>query len=187
MLSIGIDPSLRHTGLCLLSEGAEPLFYEIKTLAPDILSAGWELEGELKQWLKRSVPPFRFLLGQEKMLISGWSSNTLFHVQMIVLKMVQAHCEGIEYPFTCMPLPVQLKAYMRDMHKVSIKDKTSIVRSFKEQTGIKGMSSHCAEAYYLARLVRDVYEGRWSYKLSKDLPIIPWEVLGGKQPAGNNR
>lgn len=184
MLAIGIDPSLRHTGLCFLSEGAEPFFMEIKTTSPDILSAARELKLELLKVLSGPQMDSPIIFGIEKMLMSGWSSNTLFYVQMVVLREIQRYFHG---PFTCMPLPVQLKAYMRDVHNVSIKDKTSIVRSFKEQTGIKGMSSHCAEAYYLARLAKDVYEGRWSYKLSKDLPIIPWEVSGGKQPAGNNR
>lgn len=202
---VGIDPSQRHTGLCLLREGeTEPRFYEIQTGTQDIMTSSIIIEQELKHWM-RFLNCLDTVFCLEKSVSGGFTSALLFHVQMVILKTIE------QWPFYAAPspcgvkpsvarvrlvwpLPVQLKSYMQKMCGVQGVSKEAIVARCKQMVpSYKGrMSSHKADAYFLARLGKAVIEGRWSYKLSeKELRILPneqWEIINGNgagDSAGN--
>lgn len=80
-------------------------------------------------------------------------------------------------------MPIQLHSYIQKKFGISTKTKSSIVKGFKDL--IKAdprlrVSQHCADAYFLARLAKDVIEGNWRYNLpSKESPLVPWKIING--------
>lgn len=183
---IGIDPSLRHTGICYLKENSRPIFHEIQPKSKDILSAAEELRNGIGG-IRTSFPMIlrsTLVVSLEKQLsIGAHTSALMFYIQMVVLETLNENFVNFQL---VMILPVQLKSYMRTMANVDIRNATTIVRSFKNNMGYQGrISQHCVDAYYLARAAKDVQEGRWSYKLpSKEQPLHPWDILHGGDRTG---
>jgi len=173
---LGIDPGLRHTGVCLLQTGADPLFYECKPYALNVLTACSELREGLGKFIQREVGPPVIVSVEKQLSVGAYSSSLMFHVQMAVYEVLELSlCEfGL-----VAPLPVQLKSYMRKERGVDITNATSIVASFKEShPECTRISQHCVDAYYLAKLARDVLAGRWTYRLpSKEMALHPWEII----------
>lgn len=179
--ALGVDPSLRHTGLCLL-RGAETRFAEIKPQKQDVLSATQELRIGLRKvlvdWGLTQKEPA--LIAIEKQLSTGGSSSALmFHVQLVVLEELKPlfAVKGVELVF---PLPVQLKSYLQHQG-IGTDRKSQVVRAAKTAIGVETrLSSHCAEAYYLAQLAQEVSKGKWQYNLPrKEIPLVPWKIKNG--------
>lgn len=178
---LGIDPGLRHTGLCLLDDGHDPVFTELQPYPRDVLAAVVDLKLHLKATFLQL--PHNTVIAMEKQLsVGGQSSSLLFYVQMAIAETIwewAAH-GSILYKMV-MPLPVQLNSYMKKVHGVSTENATAVVRSFKKATGYGGrISVHCVDAYYLAKMGQDVVNGKWSFPLpSKEMPLFPWSVTHG--------
>jgi len=177
MYFLGIDPSQRHTGLCLLDEDASrAVFRELKTKDSDLYTACQQLRSDFQATLIQWVGLGEVIVGFERQI--SRASPFLFHVQMELLEVLAEYLKW-QKSGIILPMPSQLRAYMRDAHKVNITNKSSTVNSFKKQVNYKTrISSHCAEAYYLARMAKDVYEGVWQFKRSRERPIIPWQEVG---------
>lgn len=188
MKYIGIDPSLRHTGLCLLEyDGKKFKYYtsEVET-SEDILTSAKKLRAEVRLWLRGTSEVDEVIFGMEKMPASTITSPLLFYVQMILMEEVEDRFLNKE-PQMIHPLPVQLKAYLRDMWGVDLsKGKTGIVQRFKTLTGFaKRISQHRVEAYFLAHMARHVSIGEFQLKLSeRELPLTPWRMMGGTDGTG---
>lgn len=176
---VGIDPSQRHTGLCLLRE-AGPIFHEIKTEDQDVLTSAGTLRRELRTFLRENKAEKAIICMEKQLSVGGQSSTLLFHMQMNVLEVVKQFNDD---PTLIMPLPIQLISYIKKKHGGDTTSAGTIVAHFKNTTGWKGrISQHCVDGYYLARLGKDVLSGVWSYKLpSKEAPLHPWRTTNGKQ------
>lgn len=178
MFDIGVDPSFRHTGFCLLRPDREPQFREVKTEENlDLVSS----EKELRKKFTDIVAPLKGRLRIatiERQFSTGAQSSALqFAAQMIVLGIIV----DLEPEYIVLPLPGQLKSYMKKVHRVDTSNKTGIVRSYREQTGTKKrISSHCVEGYYLGKLGQAVLAGDWEYVLpSKEMALIPGKITNG--------
>lgn len=173
---LGIDPSLRHTGVTLLSGDSLVVFTgEVKTTDAAILTSTRALRRDLQKVFSevKKLAPGGLDFSMEQMMPTASSGALLFHVQMLIL-------ESIEDTFGRVmihhPLPVQLKSYIKKVSKGPIESKTDIVNSFRELSGVQGrVSSHIADAYFLARLGQDVSRGRFAFKPpSKGYKLMDW-------------
>jgi len=184
MQFIGIDPSLRHTGLCFFLDGVEPQFYEIKT-GHDVLSSvaiirelfGSFLKAHVIHPVKEEYPIFAM---EKQLSVGGHSSSLMFHIQMIILEEI---FKRYSMPCLVFPLPVQLTSWMRK-HGIDTTSAGSIVKHFKRtENHPKRISQHCVDAYYLTRLAAEVLKGEFYYKLpSKEMALIPWKIRNGDGP-----
>jgi len=173
---IGIDPSQRHTGVCILG-GQQKIdkAFDIKTDGLSILDSVKRLRGELRQ-LFLQYPTATYSV--EKMMPSARSGALLFYVQMALLEeLVSVNAT----PALAHPLPIQLKSFMIKRFGFDPSTKTAIVEEAKKHSGYSGrMSSHMADAYFLARMADEVINHRYSYPLSKvELQLFTWKVING--------
>lgn len=184
---VGIDPSQRHTGLCFMNrkDSSEPSlrFHEIKTDGLDVLSSKLKIYDDLHQWMNNLDKEFpikkNVIFAVEKQLsVGGHTSPLLFYIQMSILEVIK---ERDSDPVLIMPLPIQLKSYMKRRHGVDITNATTIVRDFKMKNNFSGrISQHCVDGFYMALLGKDVFEGSHTYKLpSKEFRLTPWEIKNG--------
>jgi len=176
---IGIDPSQRHTGLCLLT-GTEPSFYEIKPTQDSLLESLEYLADEFASWLAQNWGDGDLICMERQLSVGGQSSSLMFCVQMLMLSCIKRHAP-LEEMRLVLPLPIQLKSYLIKAHGIDTKNKSSIVAGFKEQTGWQGrISSHRVEAYYLACLGRDVSLGSWRYNIpTKETKLFAGTIVNG--------
>lgn len=176
---IGIDPSQRHTGLCLLTETG-PSFYEISPKHDNILDCLDELANELSSYLAQNYGSDTTICVERQLSVGAKSSSLMFLFQMAVLSMIK-HAHPMEEMRLIMPLPIQLKSYMIKVHGLDTSKKSTIVAGYKAATGQSGrISSHKVDAYYLARLGRDVSLGSWRYnKPSKEAKLFAGTILNG--------
>lgn len=176
---IGIDPSKRHTGLCLLV-GTEPLFWEIRPKYDNVLDCLGQTSEELASWLCKNYRTNDLICMERQMSIGGQMAALMFCVQMGVLSTIK-HYAPLEEMKLVMPLPIQLKSYMKKVHNLDITSKAAIVAGFKQKTGWeKRISSHKVDAYYLALLAKDVSLGSWQYKIpSKESKLFEGTILNG--------
>lgn len=176
--AIGIDPSQRHTGVCVVRRNNPTVIaesYDIETGKLSILDSGLLIRGELRRLFSR-YPNATYAV--EKSMPGARCGALLFYVQMILLEELSA---GTDRKLVHI-LPVQLKSFMKSKVGVVPSNKTEIVRYARELSKFKGrMSSHIADAYFLALAAGDVRDGLYSYNISRgELPIISWRVLGGR-------
>jgi hypothetical protein len=186
MILLGIDPSQRHTGLCLLTETG-PLFHEIKPTEADVLSSAARLRQGLTLFLEQHAqPPITTYVVEKQLSVGARSSALLFHMQMTVLDVIADHVQRGDpsTPTFILPLPIQLQSYIRKRHGFGGTTATQLVRHFKRVANHPGLiSQHCVDAYYLTQLGKDVLEGTWSYPLpSREVPLIPWPTTNGNHP-----
>lgn len=176
---IGIDPSQRHTGLCILRDSG-PSFFEIQPTQDNILESMDYLADEFSSWLAQNCGSDDQICIERQLSMGGQSSSLMFLVQMVVLSCIKRHAP-LEEMRLVMPLPIQLKSYITKMHGIDTKNKSNIVAGFKKQLGwTKRISSHRVEAYYLAKLAEDVLLGRWQYKIpSRETNLFEGTILNG--------
>lgn len=176
MRIVGIDPSQRHTGICVLGEGLEiQASFDIKTEGLTILDSGVFLRSELAKLFARYPDA---LFSVEKMMPTARSGALLFYVQMLLMEEL---LKVSSTPRLVHPLPIQLKSYMQKEFKFVPKNKVDIVNAAKYHSGYVGrMSSHMADAYFLGRLAHSVVTGGFKYALSaKELPLSNWKIING--------
>jgi len=183
---VGIDPSLRRTGICWLRGGKVEGWNEIQPEQPDLLSSFSHIEGHLHdlfwEWrVHEDEPP---LFGVEKQLsVGGHTSSLMFAVQMLVLRVIKTNFPDV---YIAHPLPIQLKSYIKKRTDIQGKATAGeIVRAAKASgdfVNYEGrFSQHVADAYFLAKLAEEALEGTFEYNLSKkEIPIHPWKLIGGK-------
>lgn len=194
-LLIGIDPSQRHTGICVIVDGGEPIFHEIAPSleeCPVLLDSLLYLRRETRNFLatyfdRSQSSTTEVLLGMEKQVGGGNMSMTLFSAQMTIWGVFQAFLPPNSI-LLVNPLPIQLKSYMRKRFGVDLENKSAIVESFKKQYGtshnvdLKRISSHKVEAWYLTQMAKEVKNGTWAYTPpSKEKPLVTWKTLYGQK------
>jgi len=182
---LGIDPAMRHTGLCLYQETG-PKFSQIDTeTSRDFLSSARHLKAEFRKKLTPLAGKVHDVVMERQLSVGGSSSSLQFHTQMILLDLID---EILKPERIYLPLPTQLISYMRKRHKVDTSNASSIVRCFREQTNWpKRISQHCVDGYYLTRLGRDVAAGNWQYAMpSKETDLIPGKISNGQTAGTNN-
>lgn len=181
---IGIDPSQRHTGLADVCPGSHPAFHEIKPTG-DMLSSARQIVAELEEFLEQNAHPSTLYAIEKQLSVGGQSSSLMFYMQMTVLDTIGRFVvEKFQVkPVFVMPLPIQLKSYMKKAHGFNIAKPSTIVASFKKKYDgaewAQGrISQHKVDAFMVALLAMDVMEGDWSYPLpSKEAALIPWEIV----------
>ena len=186
-LVVGIDPSLRHTGLALDRKGQPPVYHEIKTGAATVPEAIGILREEFAAWLHEVVGPTADVVWalEQQMAqadINGW---LMMLTQCAVCEVI--HGSTVRPVQMVAPYPNQLKAYIKRMHGVSTGSKTEIryghqriIRDLVQSEKVPLVSSHKAEAWFLTQLARDVLDGQWSYKQSPlKVRVFPWPILRG--------
>lgn len=173
---LGVDPGLRHVGLCVLTD-AGPTFWEIKPTEPDVLTSLREIGRKLEAWRATNSPTVMCL--ERQLSVGGQSSALMYAVQMKVAEALEIDDPELK---VVMPLPSQLRSYIKKVHGGDISSARATVEHFRQTQGWKTrISQHCVDAYYLCRLAQDVLAGRWEYKLpSKELAIFSGVILNGK-------
>ena len=176
---IGIDPSQRHTGLCLVSDEG-PSFYEIKPVHENVLDCLGQIADEFSSWLCRNYHTGDLICIERQLSTGGQMSALMFCVQMVILSSIKSHAP-LESMRLVFPLPIQLKSYLMKVHGINTKNKSSIVAGFKKNTGwSKAISSHKVEAYYLAVMGKDVLLGSWRYNIpTKEAKLFAGTILNG--------
>lgn len=144
----------------------------------DLTTAGRFIKDKLRPILtpmKGKVPTLCF---ERQLSVGAEASAMQFAAQMMLLDFI---LDIVEPTNILMPLPTQLKSYIKKVHHGDTSNKTGIVRTYTDSHAHKGrISSHCVEAYYLCRLARDVLDGRWRYNLpSKETALIPGTIING--------
>lgn len=173
---IGIDPSQRHTGVCILDKDLSIVqAYDIVTGSVPLLESGIIVR-EMLGVLFDQYPTATYSV--EKMMPSARNGHHLFYIQMVLLEeLAQRTNKRLIHP-----LPIQLKSFMKSLLGTVPETKTDIVKAAKQLTSFPGkMTSHVADAYFLARLGDRVLNNNYKYNVSRiELPIISWEVIGGR-------
>lgn len=173
---IGIDPSQRHTGVCVLSPDLKIAeAYDIAVPELPVLESGVVIRKAVGELFDK-YPDATYTM--EKMMPAARNGALLYYVQMLILEELAARTSKR----LAHPLPVQLKSFIRDTTGKMPVNKTDIVNSAKSASGYqRRMSSHMADAYFLARLGEMVSKGLYRYTLSKvELPLFSWGVIGGR-------
>lgn len=188
MKVVGIDPSQRNTGLALLDEdqaGACPTFYEIKTRGTDLLTSVRKIREEFAAFVEANTELDDVAFSMEKVVVSGHSSQLLFYVQMALFEVIQGRFVQCE-PILINPLPVQLRSYIWHRYRIKLvgTQKGVVVNGFKEKYGkawgIQRISSHCVEAFFLAKMGLEVLAHEWDYNAPQREPkLVPWNVIYG--------
>lgn len=172
---VGIDPSQRHTGLCVLHpDGRIAATKEIVTGDLSLMDSGVKVRRELHEFIiQEDLRGSVFCM--EKQLPRLTAGPQLFYVQMLVLEILQLYTERL----LVFPLPVQLKSYIKNRTGETPRSKSDVVRLAKALSGVKGRtSSHVADAYFLALLSMDLRDGKHSFRLSEaELPLISWGTI----------
>lgn len=179
---VGIDPSKRHTGLCLLNETV-PRFNEIRTNDVDVLTAAGMVHTGVQHFLAGLDPACTTVCPERQLSVGGQSSSILFSIQLKVLEAIQNWDPNHKCQFV-FPLPTQLNSYRIHQHGFVNKESDSAqVARFKATTGFQGrLSIHCVDAYYLSLLAKDVLQGIWKYKIpANEPPITPWIIQNGER------
>jgi len=172
---VGLDPSQRHTGVCVINPELKIIeAYDIKTDGMNILEAGLYIRAQLGILMDKYP---RALYSVEKMMPNARNGALLFYVQMILLEEMEKRTTKR----LCHLLPIQLKSFMKKLTGKVPDSKSEIVNAAKVLTSFRGrMSSHMADAYFLARAGDQVLSGQYEYNLSEvELPLYNWEILGG--------
>lgn len=177
---LGVDPSQRHTGLCLRGAGLLA-FDEIKTEGMDMLSSARYIRQRFIAFVRQHNAENATYAIEKQLSVGGQSSSLQFFVQMNVL-------EAVRYlnpePTLVFPLPIQLQSYVKKVQNVPSHKGREYVAFCKKQIGHPGrLSEHCVDAYYLTRLAEDVMARRWWYKLPEsEAAVIPWRIENGTKP-----
>jgi len=190
MRIVGIDPAIRHTGLCRMdSETLEVplLFREIKPKCYDILSSCWQLrDGIIKLFYEWEIVASETLFVIERQGVGKFSKNEQYHAQFMVFEAINfININYVKPPSVILPYPSQLKHYMKSI-SVNVESKKTITQDIKGFIGNtdKVFSSHMAEAYCLARMGRAIFNGKWMViRPPKEMPVIPenWNWKFGQQ------
>jgi hypothetical protein len=175
---IGVDPSQRHTALCLL-RGAEPHFHEVKP-TEDMLTAARKTRRETIQFVKEHHAEDAAWAIEKQLSVGGSMSALQFYFQMQILEIVR-HFNPDRHPALIMPMPIQLKSYITKTQGCPSPKGRILVDHLKKQTELNGrISEHKAMAYYMALLGRDVLTGVWRYNRTKnEAPLHPWKTING--------
>lgn len=183
MIFLGVDPGLRKTGLARYEEGQPIEFQEISTNASNLLGETAEIRAGFRNWLNsKDGRPFWFTM-ERQLSTGGESAALMFHVQMLLLEEFEDWTQQQIYePKVSLPLPVQLRSYMKRRWNVDLTNGTSVVKSYKEITKRPGrISKHCVDAFFLTQMGKDIFSGNFHYKLpTKELTLVPWEILNGQ-------
>lgn len=178
---LGIDPALRHTGLCLRKQ-AGPIFRTITTPnencpSADIVSTTRYLRSELTRIFTPMKGVVTTVALERQLSVGGRTSSMQFLAQSIALEAI-VDCIAPEH--IIMPLPQQLNSWYKK-RGIDISTDSATVREFKERTGYKPrVSIHCVDAYFLTEIAQEVLDGRWEYKLpSKEVDLIPGVITNG--------
>lgn len=189
MRVVGIDPSQRHTGLCVLEENLlgqqPPLFFEITTRGTDLLTSVKRVREEFRAFVTQNTDIDNVTFSMEKTVASGQSSQILFYVQMALFEEIAQRFKKSD-PSLINPLPVQLKSYIWHIHKIRLQGQAKgvVVKGFRAMMGPewerKRISSHLVEAYFLARMGIDVLHHEWEYLApQRERPLVPWTINYG--------
>lgn len=186
-LVIGIDPSLRHTGLCLDRGTEPPVYHEIKTGRAPVVEAMGDIRRSLASWFReQGVDREPAIWAVERQLAQGDVNGWLMMLaQVAVCEAILEEAVGAVQMVA--PYPNQLKAYISRIHGVKTDSKTQIrlgqreIMRRRSQSGEAPLvSSHKAEAWFLTQMARDVLAGRWSYMQSPvKVRVFPWPIVRG--------
>lgn len=137
-----------------------------------ILEAGLEIREKFEGYLK-SFHGSEFLFCMERMMPQARSGGALFYVQMLLLE-VMKDLPGLGR--TVMPFPIQLRSYLIKRWGIQPRTKTDVVNGYLKLTQSRArVSSHVAEAYFLAHLGLDVVAGKYELNLpKKEMKLTSW-------------
>lgn len=173
---LGIDPGLRHTGACLLTEAGFSLF-QIDSAQTDWVSASNNLRLKFRSLLAMEKPDV--ICMERQLSVGAQSSALLYHVQMVLLGVIAEDRPNIPI---AMPLPGQLRSYVQKRLGAKPASDSALVQTFKEATNTQGrVSIHKVDAYYLCKAGLEVFAGTWYYKKpSNEKEPLPWSTTNGR-------
>lgn len=179
---VGIDPSLRHTGLALHREGEADVYHEIKTGSLSVTESLAQIRTELVGWVASQIPVRELHTGIvwaiERQLPQGEVNGWLTVSSMLAVCSSIALLSEPEQPVMIAPYPNQLKSYITRVHGVRTGSKNQIRQGHKKITGGKLVSSHKAEAWFLTQMAVSVLAGEWKYEQSPTAPrLFPWPIV----------
>ena len=169
-------------------KGKPPVYHEIKTGSAAVPEALGDIRREFALWLQRMEITWRVSVvwALERQMsqadVNGW---LMMLAQCAVCEVILE--QGGAAVRMVAPYPNQLKSYIKRMHGVSTRSKTEIrygqqkiLRDLMQTEKVPLVSSHKAEAWFLAQLARDVLDGRWSYEQSPSkVRVFPWPIIRG--------
>lgn len=187
-LVVGIDPSLRHTGLVLDRRDQPPVYHEIKTAGVSVTEALGDIRRAFWSWLSAlGLDREPVVWAMERQLAQGDVNGWLMMLtQCAVCEVIYGASVG-EVQMVA-PYPNQLKAYIKRMHGIATRSKTEIryghrkiIRARVQSADVSLVSSHKAEAWFLTQMARDVLAGRWSYQQTAvKVRVFPWPIIRGE-------
>jgi len=179
--ALGIDPSQRHTGLAFLEPGGQPVLHHFNYPEISVLEAGVKLKQDLVSVL-HAYTPFDVICVEKQLSVGGQMSSLMFYMQMMVLEALSKVAASAPGMKMVMPLPVQLKSYMKHHLEFDIAKKSTIVASYKKKYQYsKRISSHEVDAHCLAMFGISVLLGTWGYKKpSRESLVHPFEMSYGQ-------
>ena len=191
MWIIGIDPSLRHTGVCVrnTTDSKAPLYtYEVKTGKLPVIESASAVADELPTFfdsINQYMWPASTVICVERQIPNapGSSAAIQFYMYLIVIEVLDNYFNYMREKFIITPFPMQLKKYMRVKHGVKeVSRKGSITERFKELTGLRS-SSHIAESWFMTMMAEDILKQNWTLPMDKSVvkyKIFPkgWKVYG---------
>lgn len=155
------------------------MYGELQTGTLPVLSAIQKMQAEFSSWLHQNRVHHnlgRIAWGVERQMPQGDVNGWLMMVAMLAIFQVIEEVSRDEVTMVA-PYPNQLKSYIRQVHSVPIGSKQQIRRGHSKLTKGKLVSSHKAEAWFLARMAQDVLDGRWSFDQSATRPkLAPWKL-----------
>lgn len=190
MWIIGIDPSLRHTGVCVrnTTDPNNLYTYEVKTGKLPVIESAWAVTDELTTFLNtinQYIWPASTVLCIERQIPNapGSSAAIQFYMYLQVIETLDCYFNYLREKFIITPFPMQLKKYMRVKHEVKeVSRKQSIIDRYKELTG-RYNSSHIAESWFMTCMAEDILKKNWTLPMDKSViryKIFPegWKIYG---------
>lgn len=179
MRVVGIDPAIRHSGLCFFKPGAEPQFRQVNTdTNQDMVTSVDEVEAEFTKLFTQMAGKVDVFAMERQLSVGAQSSAMQYLAQVTIMRLAW---NILKPKHVVLPLPGQIISYARQVLGFSTGSASQIVRSFKEFTGHEGrISQHCVDGWLAARLALDVLAGKWEYKLpSKEVQLFPGIITNG--------
>lgn len=179
MRVVGIDPAIRHSGLCLLKPAAEPQFRQINTdTSQDIVSSVNHMEKEFTAIFEKMAGKIDVFAMERQLSVGASSSSMQYLAQVVIMRLAW---NILKPKYVVLPLPNQITSFARKQLGFTTGSATQVVRSFKEYTGYEGrISQHCVDGWLAAKLAQAVLAGEWKYKLpSKEVQLFPGIITNG--------
>lgn len=167
---LGIDSSKNNTGLVVLGRDGQILDCETVTVAPNqslIDCKNHMVTAVIDKFKKWGDVGW---VGIETEALRTITGPMLMFVRLSLMEAIYDEAVRTNRPLSfTTPLAIQVRSYMKKKTGIMPSNKSDTVALFRSLTGVaKRVSSHIADAYFIAMLTKEILEGTWKITPQRD-------------------